>query len=73
MPIETQLYWAWRCVSEFSTLPHTNLTNLHGPGYGGDLWRKAVESDSLESFQKLRWANLGEGQQHVVLTCTLVS
>jgi alkylated DNA repair protein alkB family protein 1 len=54
---QQQFDWSLRSVREFSNLPYTNLSNLHGeqPNH----WKNAVESGSLDTFRTLRWANIG--------------
>ena len=54
---EEQIAWSLRCVQDFSLLPYTNLSNLHGPQ--PDHWAAAVRSGELAAMRRLRWSNLG--------------
>jgi len=52
-----QLLWARICLTDYSKVQHTNLTNLYGAQE--DLWHKACAQDSLQGLDKLRWSSLG--------------
>lgn len=55
-----QLSLAHRAVSEFSTYPYTNLTNLEGESEeNSKLWKRCCEAKDFTAFKNLRWVNIG--------------
>lgn len=57
---QQQLYWCYKCITQYSTANHNNLTNLHKGQYDtSELWSDAVNSHNFSEFHKLRWSSLG--------------
>lgn len=57
--IQQQLYWCSKCVTQYSTAKHNNLTNLQPDIDTTQLWSNAVHSNNFIEFNKLRWSSLG--------------